>query len=179
MNDFLTGVAYTSECFHCKPGTHSAKAGSAHCTPCPADTYSNKGATVCYQCEKDTYSGMCVLFSRIQGTFHYSYRSFTLTFNSCRVSKITSISYLHVLTHTHTHMQSYMHANNAFIAHVVIECVSSVLSLDLNVTCCVFSFVLAQCFLWLGFCFSRGWFRELPTKICVHKHRLLLHPHSL
>uniref|UniRef100_A0A3P9KN75 Si:ch211-163l21.8 n=1 Tax=Oryzias latipes TaxID=8090 RepID=A0A3P9KN75_ORYLA len=52
----VSGVAYTSECFHCKPGTHSAKAGSARCTPCPADTYSNKGATVCHQCEKDKYS---------------------------------------------------------------------------------------------------------------------------
>ncbi|KAM3618792.1 uncharacterized protein V6R79_024991 [Siganus canaliculatus] len=52
----ISGVAYTSECFHCKPGTHSAKPGSARCTPCPADSYSNKGATVCLECEKDKYS---------------------------------------------------------------------------------------------------------------------------
>ncbi|RVE70455.1 hypothetical protein OJAV_G00064830 [Oryzias javanicus] len=52
----VSGVAYTSECFHCKPGTHTSKAGSARCTPCPADTYSNKGATVCHECEKDKYS---------------------------------------------------------------------------------------------------------------------------
>uniref|UniRef100_A0AAQ5XLV6 MRH domain-containing protein n=1 Tax=Amphiprion ocellaris TaxID=80972 RepID=A0AAQ5XLV6_AMPOC len=59
----ISGVAYTSECFHCKPGTHSAEQGSAHCSPCPADTFSNKGATVCHECEKDKYaeagSGSC------------------------------------------------------------------------------------------------------------------------
>lgn len=62
-NIAISGVAYTSECFHCKPGTHSAKEGSARCAPCPAETYSNKGATVCHQCESDTYaeagSGTC------------------------------------------------------------------------------------------------------------------------
>ncbi|XP_068996466.1 endosome/lysosome-associated apoptosis and autophagy regulator 1 [Embiotoca jacksoni] len=59
----VSGVAYTSECFHCKPGTYSAKPGSARCSPCPADTYSNKGATVCHECEQDKYaeagSGSC------------------------------------------------------------------------------------------------------------------------
>ncbi|KAK2851332.1 hypothetical protein Q5P01_007608 [Channa striata] len=55
-NIAISGVAYTSECFHCKPGTHSAKPGSARCAPCPADTYSTKGATVCHQCEQGTYS---------------------------------------------------------------------------------------------------------------------------
>ncbi|XP_061908878.1 endosome/lysosome-associated apoptosis and autophagy regulator 1 [Entelurus aequoreus] len=62
-NIAISGVAYTSECFHCKPGTHSAQLGSARCAPCPADTYSNKGATVCQQCELDKYaevaSGSC------------------------------------------------------------------------------------------------------------------------
>lgn len=56
--ELLAGVSYTSECFHCKPGTHSAKPGSPRCTPCPADTYSNKGATVCHECEEDKYAGM-------------------------------------------------------------------------------------------------------------------------
>ncbi|XP_036960563.1 endosome/lysosome-associated apoptosis and autophagy regulator 1 [Acanthopagrus latus] len=55
-NIAISGVAYTSECFHCKPGTHSAKQGSARCTPCPADTFSNKGATVCHQCDRDKYA---------------------------------------------------------------------------------------------------------------------------
>ncbi|XP_067095809.1 endosome/lysosome-associated apoptosis and autophagy regulator 1 [Osmerus mordax] len=55
-NIAISGVAYTSECFHCKPGTYSAKPGSAHCASCPADSYSNKGATVCQQCEKDKYA---------------------------------------------------------------------------------------------------------------------------
>ncbi|KAM9856084.1 endosome/lysosome-associated apoptosis and autophagy regulator 1 [Aulostomus maculatus] len=62
-NIAISGVAYTSECFHCKPGTYGAKPGSARCTPCPADTYSNKGATVCHQCEQEKYSeagsGIC------------------------------------------------------------------------------------------------------------------------
>ncbi|XP_077463450.1 endosome/lysosome-associated apoptosis and autophagy regulator 1 isoform X1 [Stigmatopora argus] len=62
-NIAISGVAYTSECFHCKPGTYSAKPGAARCAPCPADTYSNKGATVCQQCEPDKYaevsSGSC------------------------------------------------------------------------------------------------------------------------
>lgn len=62
-NIAISGVAYTSECFHCKPGTYSAKTGSARCTPCPADTFSTKGATVCHQCQNDTYaeagSGTC------------------------------------------------------------------------------------------------------------------------
>uniref|UniRef100_A0A673CT28 Si:ch211-163l21.8 n=1 Tax=Sphaeramia orbicularis TaxID=375764 RepID=A0A673CT28_9TELE len=57
-NIAISGVAYTSECFHCKPGTHSAKEGSAHCSPCPADSYSTKGATVCHECSKDEYAGM-------------------------------------------------------------------------------------------------------------------------
>ncbi|XP_068185966.1 endosome/lysosome-associated apoptosis and autophagy regulator 1 [Antennarius striatus] len=56
-NVAISGVAYTSECFHCKPGTYSSKPGSARCTPCPADTYSNKGATVCLQCDQDKYAG--------------------------------------------------------------------------------------------------------------------------
>ncbi|KAK5894556.1 hypothetical protein CesoFtcFv8_011238 [Champsocephalus esox] len=62
-NIAISGVAYTSECFHCKPGTHSAKAGSARCAACPAGSFSNKGATVCHQCEQDKYaepgSGSC------------------------------------------------------------------------------------------------------------------------
>uniref|UniRef100_A0A3Q3VQ33 MRH domain-containing protein n=1 Tax=Mola mola TaxID=94237 RepID=A0A3Q3VQ33_MOLML len=57
-NIAISGVSYTSECFHCKPGTYSAKPGSARCSPCPAGTYSNKGATVCLQCDQDKYSGI-------------------------------------------------------------------------------------------------------------------------
>lgn len=52
----ISGVAYTSGCFQCKPGTYSAKEGSAHCIPCPADSYSNRGATVCQECENGKYS---------------------------------------------------------------------------------------------------------------------------
>ncbi|XP_030640294.1 UPF0577 protein KIAA1324 [Chanos chanos] len=57
-NIAISGVAYTSECFHCKPGTYSAKPGSARCAPCPVDTYSNKGATACQPCEKEKYAGI-------------------------------------------------------------------------------------------------------------------------
>uniref|UniRef100_A0A667ZZK5 Endosome-lysosome associated apoptosis and autophagy regulator 1 n=1 Tax=Myripristis murdjan TaxID=586833 RepID=A0A667ZZK5_9TELE len=55
-NIAISGVAYMSECFHCKPGTYSSTPGSARCTPCPANSFSNKGATVCHECEKDKYA---------------------------------------------------------------------------------------------------------------------------
>ncbi|NXK43594.1 K1324 protein, partial [Piprites chloris] len=59
----ITGVAFTSECFPCKPGTFAAAPGSASCQPCPADTFSGKGATACQPCEPGTYaepgSGSC------------------------------------------------------------------------------------------------------------------------
>uniref|UniRef100_A0A8D0F114 Endosome-lysosome associated apoptosis and autophagy regulator 1 n=1 Tax=Strix occidentalis caurina TaxID=311401 RepID=A0A8D0F114_STROC len=47
----LPGVAYTSECFPCKPGTYAPAAGSSACQLCPADTFSSKGATACQPCE--------------------------------------------------------------------------------------------------------------------------------
>ncbi|XP_018610008.1 UPF0577 protein KIAA1324 isoform X1 [Scleropages formosus] len=56
-NIAITGVAYTSECFHCKPGTFSKQAGAAHCAPCPANTYSNKGSTSCQSCAQHQYAG--------------------------------------------------------------------------------------------------------------------------
>lgn len=51
------GVAYTSECFPCKPGTYADKQGSSFCKLCPANSYSNKGETSCHQCDPDKYSG--------------------------------------------------------------------------------------------------------------------------
>lgn len=51
------GVAYTSECFPCKPGTYAAKQGSTFCKLCPANTYSNKGEASCHPCDSDKYSG--------------------------------------------------------------------------------------------------------------------------
>lgn len=53
----LPGVAYTSECFPCKPGTYAPAAGSSTCQLCPADTFSSKGATACQPCEPTTYAG--------------------------------------------------------------------------------------------------------------------------
>ncbi|KAF4800049.1 hypothetical protein TURU_048522 [Turdus rufiventris] len=59
----ITGVAFTSECFPCKPGTFAPAAGSTACQPCPANTFSGKGATACQPCDPDTYaepgSGSC------------------------------------------------------------------------------------------------------------------------
>ncbi|KAK7135854.1 hypothetical protein R3I94_014510 [Phoxinus phoxinus] len=57
-NISILGVSYTSECFHCKPGTYSDKPGAARCIPCAANSYSNKGATACQPCEADKYSGI-------------------------------------------------------------------------------------------------------------------------
>lgn len=51
------GVAYTSECFPCKPGTYADQQGSSSCKLCPANFYSNKGETSCHQCDPDKYSG--------------------------------------------------------------------------------------------------------------------------
>lgn len=51
------GVAYTSECFPCKPGTYADQKGSSCCKLCPANSYSNKGETSCHQCDPDKYSG--------------------------------------------------------------------------------------------------------------------------
>lgn len=57
-NIAISGVSYTSECFHCKPGTYSDKPGASRCIPCAANSYSNKGASACQPCEADTYSGI-------------------------------------------------------------------------------------------------------------------------
>ncbi|KAI7797815.1 endosome/lysosome-associated apoptosis and autophagy regulator 1 isoform X2 [Triplophysa rosa] len=57
-NIAISGVSYTSECFHCKPGTYSDKPGASRCIPCAVNSYSNKGATACQPCEADSYSGI-------------------------------------------------------------------------------------------------------------------------
>uniref|UniRef100_A0A1A7XH72 KIAA1324-like n=1 Tax=Iconisemion striatum TaxID=60296 RepID=A0A1A7XH72_9TELE len=50
----IEGVAYTSECFPCKPGTFSRVPGSSTCEPCPRDTYSDHGASSCTSCNITT-----------------------------------------------------------------------------------------------------------------------------
>lgn len=50
----IEGVAYTSECFPCKPGTFSRAPGSSSCEPCPRDTYSGHGASSCTPCNTST-----------------------------------------------------------------------------------------------------------------------------
>ncbi|CAL8263616.1 unnamed protein product [Merluccius merluccius] len=60
----IEGVAYTSQCFPCKPGTFSSEPGSDSCRPCPRDTYSGHGASSCTPCNTTTHyasegSGVC------------------------------------------------------------------------------------------------------------------------
>ncbi|KAM6435769.1 endosome/lysosome-associated apoptosis and autophagy regulator family member 2 isoform 1-T1 [Liasis olivaceus] len=54
-NITIEGVAYTSECFPCKPGTFSNKPGSSMCEVCPRNTYSEKGAKECTKCPESTH----------------------------------------------------------------------------------------------------------------------------
>ncbi|EMP34711.1 hypothetical protein UY3_08129, partial [Chelonia mydas] len=54
-NITIEGVAYTSECFPCKPGTFSDKPGSSNCRVCPRNTYSEKGAKECTNCSEETH----------------------------------------------------------------------------------------------------------------------------
>ncbi|XP_034032516.1 UPF0577 protein KIAA1324-like [Thalassophryne amazonica] len=54
-NILIQGVAYTSECFPCKPGTFSRAPGSSTCQQCPRDTYSGHGASSCTPCNKSTH----------------------------------------------------------------------------------------------------------------------------
>ncbi|KAG8451374.1 hypothetical protein GDO86_003543 [Hymenochirus boettgeri] len=52
----VTGVAYTSECFPCKPGTFTSTSGTSTCQLCPKNTFSTRGATSCTPCEQDKYA---------------------------------------------------------------------------------------------------------------------------
>ncbi|XP_060759343.1 UPF0577 protein KIAA1324-like homolog isoform X2 [Neoarius graeffei] len=52
----IEGVAYTSECFLCRPGTFSKTPGSSFCDLCPRNTYSSKGASSCTLCPETQYS---------------------------------------------------------------------------------------------------------------------------
>lgn len=133
-------MAYTSECFQCKPGTYSAKPGSAHCSPCPAQTYSNKGATVCLQCDQDKYSGMYIYISKaLSTTTKYIIESATL---------LLSLSFAFA-------MDTNTHANAACTAEVHAACFR--LSLGYNVSC-VLSLIPAGCF-------SLTWFFFFPQRL--------------
>ncbi|XP_028306962.1 UPF0577 protein KIAA1324-like [Gouania willdenowi] len=50
----IEGVAYTSECFPCKPGTFSRVPGSSKCELCPRDSFSARGASSCTSCNTST-----------------------------------------------------------------------------------------------------------------------------
>ncbi|KAM4619565.1 endosome/lysosome-associated apoptosis and autophagy regulator family member 2-like [Polymixia lowei] len=61
----IEGVAYTSECFPCKPGTLNEVPGSSSCDLCPRDTFSGHGASSCTPCNTTTQyapeaSGVCL-----------------------------------------------------------------------------------------------------------------------
>lgn len=49
-------MAYTSECFPCRPGWFSSAPGSSSCQPCPSGTFSAKGASSCTPCPAHHYS---------------------------------------------------------------------------------------------------------------------------
>ncbi|XP_043932063.1 endosome/lysosome-associated apoptosis and autophagy regulator 1 [Protopterus annectens] len=55
-NIMITGVAYTSECFPCNPGTYASNPGTSVCSICPRNTFTSKGATGCQECSKEQYS---------------------------------------------------------------------------------------------------------------------------
>ncbi|KAI3366634.1 hypothetical protein L3Q82_009319 [Scortum barcoo] len=52
----IEGVAYTSECFPCRPGWFSPTPGSSSCQPCPSNTFSIKDASSCTPCPEHHYS---------------------------------------------------------------------------------------------------------------------------
>lgn len=56
------GVAYTSECFPCRPGWFSPVPGSSSCQPCPSNSFSIKGASSCTRCPEHYYSRMRSVF---------------------------------------------------------------------------------------------------------------------
>ncbi|TKS90722.1 UPF0577 protein KIAA1324-like [Collichthys lucidus] len=52
----IEGVAYTSECFPCRPGWFSSAPGSSSCQSCPSNTFSIKDASSCTPCPAHHYS---------------------------------------------------------------------------------------------------------------------------
>ncbi len=60
----ISGVAFTSQCTKCRPGTYSEE-GADHCDECPANTFSEKAAAGCSSCDLDTYSGKSFLKSTL------------------------------------------------------------------------------------------------------------------
>ncbi|XP_033745153.1 UPF0577 protein KIAA1324-like homolog isoform X1 [Pecten maximus] len=50
----VTGVAYTSECTKCRPGTNSPDPGAHFCSPCDLNTFSDRGAASCSPCNQET-----------------------------------------------------------------------------------------------------------------------------
>uniref|UniRef100_A0A8C1G629 KIAA1324 like n=1 Tax=Cyprinus carpio TaxID=7962 RepID=A0A8C1G629_CYPCA len=61
----IEGVAYTSECFPCKPGMFSRTPGSSSCEPCPRDTYSGRGASSCTPCNTKTHYACMYMHTQV------------------------------------------------------------------------------------------------------------------
>ncbi|XP_077995582.1 endosome/lysosome-associated apoptosis and autophagy regulator family member 2-like [Glandiceps talaboti] len=53
----IMGLAYTSECTKCAPGTYAREEGSRFCEMCEANTYSTVGSSECQNCLDTQYSG--------------------------------------------------------------------------------------------------------------------------
>lgn len=53
----LADPSVSTGCTPCRNGTHAPAARSGQCIDCPADSYSNRGATQCLRCDaKTSYS---------------------------------------------------------------------------------------------------------------------------
>ncbi|KAH7948001.1 hypothetical protein HPB52_017604 [Rhipicephalus sanguineus] len=52
----ISGVAYTSECTPCAPGTYSDTEGAVECKPCPLNTYSIGDASECKACGPEEFA---------------------------------------------------------------------------------------------------------------------------
>lgn len=52
----ISGVAYTSECTPCEPGTFSDQEGAVECKPCPINTFSIGDSSKCTPCRAEEYA---------------------------------------------------------------------------------------------------------------------------
>lgn len=72
------GVAYTSECFPCRPGWFSPTPGSSSCQPCHSNSFSMKGASSCTRCPEHYYSRMCTCSDSFPVSSEVTYLPFSL-----------------------------------------------------------------------------------------------------
>lgn len=98
-----TGVAYTSECFPCRPGWFSSVPGSSSCQPCPSNTFSIKGTSSCTPCPNHHYSrtytcnSMQLILSLVCLSLLLLVRHFSLQRSVCFLSVFSVLSKLSFL----------------------------------------------------------------------------------